>query len=202
MKCPDPSRTTRARGSVKAGLSVISLDYQANVLASQVNRLVVAPGVFVMQHLDDPGISSGPIGSSSPGRSSVRLPTSEARREQQSNDRRSEGTCPQSCSGSGRGSHSGMSNTNPSSNIPRAWSNATVPLRRASAVKLAIGKPVSIVPQTRRGKMHGLFEVPALRLKMMRGQIHAFRPNDLGQQLHAESPASIGAGHSLANGFI
>ena len=60
-------------------------------------------------------------------------------------------------------------------------------------VELAGSKTVRIPPQARRGKVDGLFEIPVLRLEMMRRQIHPFRPHDSRQQLHAVLTCSIGA---------
>ena len=49
-------------------------------------------------------------------------------------------------------------------------------------VELKPGESVRIAPQAGGDEVQRVFEIAALRLKMMRAEIHAFRPDGLGQQ--------------------
>ena len=75
----------------------IALYYQPDILATQVNRFVVAPGVFIMQHLDDCRYSASSHPERLPNCNSAHRATSGAQQEKWSDIRRLEETALQYC---------------------------------------------------------------------------------------------------------
>src|SRR5580692_4044744 len=55
-------------------------------------------------------------------------------------------------------------------------------------IKLQAGEPACVAPQAAGYEVQRVFEVAVLRLKMMRTQIHAFRPDGLGEHPHSDPP--------------
>ena len=51
-------------------------------------------------------------------------------------------------------------------------------------VQVVAAKPERLVPDARRGKLNGVFEIPVLRLKMVWSDVHAFRPDHTREILH------------------
>src|ERR1700676_1537803 len=172
----------------KKVLTGFRFERQPNILVTQLNRLLVAASIFVVQHLDNAAVTGTGIGT---GLQFAVLPTGKPSRYRQTNGQMVGG------GREDRGNIASLRHKVTPGNVERQTiveHPTGVHQRHGSVaerirIELAGGESITVPPQARSREMNGIPETPVLRLEMMRGQIHPFRPHDFGKQLHAESPA-------------
>ena len=86
--------------------------------------------------------------------------------------------------GSGSASLSGMLKGRPSGKMPRACTSEDGTVVQRLGVQFQPHQAERREPQRGGGKLDGIFEIAALHLKMVRPQVHAFRPHHSRQELH------------------
>ncbi len=68
--------------------------------------------------------------------------------------------------------------------IGRAAGQGEGAIAQSVAVKLQSGKAIRVPPKTGGDEVQRVFKIAALRLKIMRAEIHAFRPDGFVQEFH------------------
>ncbi len=182
-KCPEPSRMMRAIGKPDASPPASpSSRNSAKFLRPELHRLLVAPGGFV-------------VNSSDFRRRTARLGTSGVavhcavhavrlargnRQQHPSPCRAWEETGPRCCAPAAADRIPACETTTRPAKMPRACSTRKRAVAQRFGVEAATDQAVGFKPERGRREVDGILEVPALRLKVMRPQVHPFGPDDPG----------------------
>jgi hypothetical protein len=165
--------------------------HQPDILASHLHRLGIQSGVLVVHHFDRAGIPGAAGGNRL--QVAILLPLNPAWHRQ--GNRQAIGGGQKLFDDIARiGTRIALRNVERQAVLKHAArvQQADGPVAQRIRVELAGRESIRVPPQAARGKVDGFLEVTVLRLKMLRRQIHSFRPHYSRQQLHAASPGTRG----------